>query len=260
MVNATPLKTKDFSWDVSVNYSRIRSFVEETYPGVDRIFLGGFSGNPAIFAVKGERYGSIIGSAYQRNAAGQILTDDDGYALFEDGKNLGHVEADWTGGITNTFTYKNVYFSAQIDTRQGGYIYSGTEELLDFYGVSQKTSHREEDYIFPGVNSTTGNPNNVVVKRDGVWYGSAYPNEEYVYENNWVKLREVSLGYTFNLKDKRYLKGLEVSLYGRNLMLWTDIPHIDPESSSFGTGNAQGVSRFAFPTTRTFGFNLRAQF
>ncbi|WP_396193506.1 SusC/RagA family TonB-linked outer membrane protein [Flavobacterium sp.] len=260
LVNATPLKTKDFSWDVSVNYSRIRSFVEETYPGVDRIFLGGFSGNPAIFAVKGERYGSIIGSAYQRNAAGQILTDDDGYALFEDGKNLGHVEADWTGGITNTFTYKNVYFSAQIDTRQGGYIYSGTEELLDFYGVSQKTSHREEDYIFPGVNSTTGNPNNVVVKRDGVWYGSAYPNEEYVYENNWVKLREVSLGYTFNLKDKRYLKGLEVSLYGRNLMLWTDIPHIDPESSSFGTGNAQGVSRFAFPTTRTFGFNLRAQF
>jgi TonB-linked SusC/RagA family outer membrane protein len=260
LVNATPLKTKDFSWDVSVNYSRIRSFVEQTYPGVDRIFLGGFSGNPAIFAVKGERYGSIIGSAYQRNAAGQILTDDDGYALFEDGKNLGHVEADWTGGITNTFTYKNVYFSAQIDTRQGGYIYSGTEELLDFYGVSQKTSHREEDYIFPGVNSTTGNPNNVVVKRDGVWYGSAYPNEEYVYENNWVKLREVSLGYTFNLKDKRYLKGLEVSLYGRNLMLWTDIPHIDPESSSFGTGNAQGVSRFAFPTTRTFGFNLRAQF
>ena len=221
--------------------------------------MGGFVGNPAIFAIKGERYGNIVGSAYQRNSNNQILTDDDGYPLFEDGKNLGYVEPDWTGGVTNTFTYKNLYVSAQIDTRQGGSIYSGTEELLDFYGVSAKTANREQDYTFPGTNSTTGNPNNVVLKRDAVWYGNAYPNEEYVYENNWVKLREASIGYTFKLSDKR-IKALDISLYGRNLALWTKIPHVDPESSSFGTGNAQGVSRFAFPTTRTIGFNLKVQF
>jgi TonB-linked SusC/RagA family outer membrane protein len=259
-LRGTPFQTKDFRWDVSVNFTKIKSEVIETYPGVDKIFLGGFSGNPAIFAVKGERLGSIIGSGYQRNESGQILTDDDGFALFEDGKNLGYTEPNWTGGITNTFTYKNIYITAQIDTRQGGSIYSGTEELLDFYGVSAKTAHREEDYILPGVNANTGLPNDVVLKRDGVWYGSGLPNEEYVYKNNWVKLREVSIGYTFNLKDNRYIKGLDVSVYGRNLALWTKVPHIDPESSSFGTGNAQGVSRFAFPTTRTFGFNLRAQF
>ena len=258
-LRATAIQTKDFTWDINVNFSRIRSRVDETFPGVDRIFMGGFAGNPAIFAVKGERYGSIIGSGYRRNANGDILTDNSGRGLLESGKNLGHIEADWTGGITNTFTYKNLYFSAQVDTRQGGYLYSGTEELLDFYGVSAKTAHREQDYIFPGVNSVTGNPNNVVVKRNNVWYSNAYPNEEYVYENNWIKLREASLGYNFKFTNSK-IKNIDISIFGRNLALWTKVPHIDPESSSFGTGNAQGVSRFAFPTTRTLGFNLKVQF
>ena len=258
-LRATPIQTKDFKWDINVNFSKIKSNVDQTFPGIDKIFLGGFGGNPAIFAVQGERYGSIIGSGYARNDNGQILTDDDGYPLWEDGINLGYVEPDWTGGLTNTFTYKNLYITAQFDTRQGGSLYSGTEELLDFYGVSAKTASREDDYTFPGVNQTTGNPNDVVLKRDAVWYGGAYPNEEYVYENNWVKLREASIGYTFKLNN-RSIRALDVSLYGRNLALWTKVPHIDPESSSFGTGNAQGVSRFAFPTTRTIGFNIKVQF
>jgi TonB-linked SusC/RagA family outer membrane protein len=258
-LRGTIVQTNDFKWDVNVNFSTIKSRVEETFPGIDQIFLGGFGGNPGIYAVKDDRYQSIIGSGYARNAEGAILTDADGYPLFEDGKNLGYVEPNWTGGVTNTFSYKNLTMSIQIDTRQGGSIYSGTEELLDFYGVTAKTASREDDYIFPGVNATTGAANDVVVKRDAVWYGSAYPNEEYVYENNWVKLREASIGYSFKLKNKS-VKSLDVSLYGRNLALWTKIPHIDPESSSFGTGNAQGVSRFAFPTTRTIGLNLRVQF
>ncbi|MDD5150487.1 MAG: SusC/RagA family TonB-linked outer membrane protein [Flavobacterium sp.] len=260
LFRVTPIVTKDFKWDISVNFSKIKSKVEETYPGVDKIFLGGFDGNPAIFAVKGERYGSIIGSAYARNDEGKILVDDDGYPIWEDGINLGYVEPDWTGGISTNLTYKNVYLSALVDVRRGGYMYSGTEELLDFYGVSAKTANREEDYTFPGVNATTGNPNNVVLKRNATWYGNAYPNEEYVYENNWIKLREVTLGYNFKLTNSKTIKALNIGLYGRNLFLWSEIPHVDPESSSFGTGNAQGVSRFAFPTTRTIGFNLKAQF
>jgi TonB-linked SusC/RagA family outer membrane protein len=261
MLKMTPVMTTDFKWDVSVNFSRIRSNVEETYEGVDRIFLGGFGGNPAIFAVKGERYGSIIGSAYARNEKGEIKVNNTGAPLQEGGKNIGYIEPDWTGGLSTSVSYKNVYLTAQVDTRQGGYIYSGTEELMDFYGVTKKTLQREDDYIFPGVNATTGNPNTVVVKRNAAWFATnALPNEEYVYENNWVKLREMTLGYNFKLKDSKYIKGLDLGLYGRNLFLWTKIPHIDPESGSFGTGNAQGASRFAFPTTRTIGLNVKVQF
>lgn len=259
-LNGTAVLTQDFKWDIGINFSRIRSKVNETYPGVDQIFLGGFDGNPAIYAIKGERYGSIVGTAYQRNESGNILVDDDGFPLIVDGANLGHTEADWTGSINTSLSYKGIYMTAQLETRQGGYLYSGTEELLDFYGVSKYTLNREEDYIFPGTSATTGQANTAVVKRDATWYGfGAFPNEQYVYENNWVKLREVTLGYTLKLKDK-YIQKLDLGIYGRNLLLWTKVPHIDPESSSFGTGNAQGVSRFAFPTTRTIGFNIRAQF
>ena len=260
LLNTTPIKSRDFKWNVNFNFSKIKSEVVETFPGVDKIFLGGFSGNPAIFAVKGERYGSIIGSAYARNDNGDILVDDDGYPLFEDGKNLGYVEPDWTGGVSTNLNYKGIFLSAQLDVRRGGYIYSGTEELLDFYGVSAKTLHREEDYIFPGINATTGLANDVVVKRNGTWYNGAYPNEEYVYQNNWVKLREVALGYNFKLAGINYVRNIELGLFGRNLALWTKIPHIDPESSAFGTGNAQGASRFNFPSTRTFGMSVKLQF
>ncbi len=256
----TPIKTQDLRWDVSLNFSRIRTKVVDIYPGVERLYLGGFSGNPAIFAIKGERWGSIVGTGYARNANGQILVDDDGLPVWDEAVNLGHVEPDWTGGASTTINYKGFYASAALDIRQGGFMYNGTEELLDFYGVTKKTLHREEDFVFNGVNANTGLANTVVVKRNQNWYGNALPNEEYVYENNWVKLRELSLGYTFKLPGIDYIRSMDVGVFGRNLFLWTDIPHVDPESSSFGTGNAQGVSRFAFPTTKSFGVNLKVQF
>lgn len=259
MLKITPIKTSNFSWDISANFSKIKSNVEETYPGVDKIYLGGFSGNPAIYAVKGERYGSIIGSAYVRNAKGEILVDNAGTPLTVDGANLGYVEPDWTGGLSTTLRYKGIYLTGTADIRRGGKIWNGTEQLMDFYGVTAKTLHREENYVFPGVNSTTEAPNTVIVKRDHNWYAGPIPNEAYVYENNWIKLRELSLGYSFSPKGVP-VKSIDISFFGRNLFLWSDIPHIDPESSAFGTGNAQGASRFNFPTTRSIGCNLKVLF
>lgn len=259
-LNVTPIKAASgFTWNANLTFSRIRSKVEETYPGVEQIYLGGFSGNPAIFAVQGERYGIIIGTGYQRDASGNILVDIDGFPLFADGLRLGYVEPDWTGGIRNTLSFKNFTLDFLVDTRQGGFLYNGTEELLDFYGVSKKTETREQDYIFPGVKESDGKVNDIVVKRDATWWNFAQGNEEYVYENNWVKLREANLSYNFKLNN-RILKSGTVGVYGRNLWIDTDVPHVDPESSSFGTGNGQGATRMSFPTTRSIGMNLRLTF
>ncbi len=259
-LNATPVRTRNFGWNSTITFSRIRSKVEETYPGVDQIYLGGFDGNPAIFAVKGQRYGSIIGTAYQRDAAGNILVDDDGFPLFTDGENLGYIEPDWTGGLRNSLTFKNFTFDFLIDTRQGGYIYNGTEELLDFYGVTKKTESREEDFIFPGMRQSDGKPNETVVIRNATWWSFAQGNEEYVYENNWVRLREANLSYNWNLPNSKSIKNVVVGVYGRNLWLHTDVPHVDPESSSFGTNNGQGATRMSFPTLRSVGFNVKLVF
>lgn len=259
-LNVTPIKTTNFNWNAYITFNRIRSKVVDIYPGVQQIYLGGFSGNPAIFAVKGERYGSIIGTGYSKDENGNILVDADGFPLFVDGVNLGHIEPDWTGGIRNSFNYKNFSLDFLLDARQGGYMYNGTEELLDFYGVSKKTEGREDDFIFPGVNETDKTPNSVVVKRDATWWSFAQGNEEYVYENSWVRLREANLSYNLTLNKGMFVKSLLVGVYGRNLWLNTDVPHVDPESSSFGTGNGQGATRMSFPTTRSIGFNIRLTF
>ena len=254
-----PIKTKDFNWEVNFNFSRIRSLVEETHPKTDRIYMGGFSGNPAIYAVKGERYGSIVGSAYMRDANGNILVGSNGKPMLQSGQVLGHVEPDWTGSVGTSLKYKGVYLTAQLDIRQGGYLFNGTEQLLDVYGVSAKTLEREKGTIvFPGVTSA-GTPNTTPILVDNDYY-DALPTEAYVYKNDWVKLREISLGYSFRPAGFDFIRSIDIGVFGRNLFLWTKVPHIDPESSSFGTGNAQGVSRFAFPSTRSFGVNLKVQF
>ncbi len=251
-----PVRTSSFKWEATMTFSRTRSKVVETFPGVAQVFLGGFGGNPAIYAVKGERYGSIIGTGYQKNDQGQVLVDADGFPLFADGVNLGYIEPDWTGGIRNNVTFKNFSLDFLIDTRQGGYIYNGTEELLDFYGVTKKTESREADFIFPGVKEADGKANDIVVKRDATWWSFAQGNEEYVYKNNWVRLREANLSYNL-LLNKKYLQSVTVGVYGRNLWLSTKVPHVDPESSSFGTNNGQGATRMAFPSLRSLGFNLK---
>jgi TonB-linked SusC/RagA family outer membrane protein len=260
-LGGTPVKTNSFSWDVNLTFSRIRSLVVETYPGVERVSQGGFSGNPAIFAIKGERFGSIVGQKLRRDADGNVLVNPTtGRPLFDDGGNLGYIEPDWTGGLRSDFTFKSFSLDILFDTRQGGYILNATEDLLDGYGVSKKTESRELDFIYPGVRSTDGKTNDKVVKRDQSWWSSAKVNEEYLYENNWTKLREVNLGYTFTVPNNSLLKNVNIGVYGRNLYLWTKIPHIDPESSSFGTSTAQGVSRMAFPSTRSMGVNLKFTF
>lgn len=257
-LSGSPVKSANFTWDVSMTFTRIRSKVIETYPGVEKIGLGGYSGNPAIFAIKGERYGSIIGQKLNRDADGNVIVNaTTGRPMFSDGGNLGYIEPDWTAGLKNELAYKNFTLDFLIDTRQGGYMLNVTEELLDGYGVSKKTESRELDFIYPGVRNTDGKANDKVVKRDQNWWSSAKVNEEYLYENNWTKLREVNLGYTVNLKNNRTLKAINVGVYGRNLALWTKIPHVDPESSTFGTGNAQGVTRMTFPSTRSIGLNLK---
>ncbi|REA57522.1 SusC/RagA family TonB-linked outer membrane protein [Dyadobacter luteus] len=262
------IKTKDFNWNVGVVYSRIRTEVNELYGDLDKLYLGGFSGNPAIYAVKGERYGSIIGAGYKRtningvpNPNGAISTDADGYPLLEDGLILGHIEPNWTGGITNTFTYKGIRLSALFDTRQGGHIFSGTSQLLDNYGVSDRTLDRGTNIVFDGVDEETGVKNDVSAVKDQDWYGyvSGSNAEAHVYKNNWVKLREANLSYTFNIK-RSILQSIDLGVYGRNLALWTKVPDIDPESSSFGSGNGQGASRMAYPSTRSLGVNVKLTF
>lgn len=280
-VTGTPLQTKDFSWDITVNWSMNRSKVTSLGPGVETLFLGGFT-NGAINAVAGQPFGMIYGVGYVKDPNGNTVINDDpsdafyGYPMVDaNSRALGDPNPKWNGGINNRFTYKNFTFSVLFDTRQKFDMWDGTRGALVNFGTAKETENRGQDHVFEGVlghldvngNLVLGSGKaDITVQPNQDWYqsgGSGFiVNEPFVEDASWVKLREAALGYNVDLSKSvvgKVIKGLDVSVVGRNLFLFTKYKGVDPETSLAG-GTALGIDYFNNPGTRAIGFNVKVNF
>jgi hypothetical protein len=166
LFNATLFKTSIFKWDLSVNFSNPRSIVTKLAPGVESIFLGGFS-DPQIRAVAGQPYRSIYGVKLLRDpASGKMIINDDaslddpnvygpgvyGYPMAStEVGNLGTVQPDWRMGITNTFSFKGFSLTGLIDIKHGGKMWNGTNGAMVYFGTSAQTLNREVSYVHAGL-------------------------------------------------------------------------------------------------------------
>lgn len=267
----TPVKTPDFNWDIAVNFTKNTNEVLELAEGVDNVFLAGFVGAQAR-AVVGESYGSIYGDYWEKHSNGERLIIDDpddpyyGFPIMAEGEtNLGNVLPDWTMGINNMFKFKDLYLSFLFDIKQGGVMWNGTKGAMYYFGTHKDTEAREpgDTYVFEGVKSD-GTPNDISVVRDQNWYvfgeGSGFtgPTEEFIEETDWVRLREVTLGYSFKkLIGQSVFNDVELYFTGRNLWLSTPYTGVDPETSLIGAQNGQGLEYFNMPGTKTFMVGLR---
>jgi TonB-linked SusC/RagA family outer membrane protein len=280
-LSATPVKTRDFTWDIGVNYAANRSEVVKLDDAglLQRYVIGSLGAS--VIAEVGEQYGALYGTAYKRDANGNILVGDNGLPLADpSNKILGYFTPSWTGAFTTGFTYKGVSLSALIDASFGGSIYSGSAQTGYYAGVYEGTlpgraadfggltwtdggETRDDGIIFAGITESTGQPNQVILSAEDYYKSSYSINEAYVYDASYIKLRELRLGYTFNrnLIQKLGLQGLTVAVVARNLaILYRDKNlNIDPEAA-FNTSNVQGVETLTLPTTRSFGFNLNFTF
>ena len=284
VLTANPVKTKNFNWNVTANFTKVLTTVDALAPGLERLQIGGFTGT-GIFLVAGNSYGSIFGGAYLREGAGGpnddglnipegpiVVTDDPASAEYGyqavDGtlRAIGDTNPDFTVGITNTFDYKGFSLSFLIDWKKGGEMWNGTNWALSFFGRSQLTAdtRNETPFAIDGVLSD-GSPNTINIVRDQDYWQSSVGgfgsvDEQFVQKTNWVRLRELSLGYTFNnsLFKNSFIKGLNIGVYGRNLWLDTPYDGVDPETSLTGTGNSQGLDYFNMPGTKSYGFYLNA--
>jgi TonB-linked SusC/RagA family outer membrane protein len=275
---ATPVQMKNFTWDIQVNFSKIKNVVESLAPNVNSIFLGGFT-DPQVRAVAGEEYGTIYGYDWMRDANGNVLIDDaTGYPAGDYTlRPLGKVNPDWTMGITNSFHFNGFSVYALVDIRQGNTMWNGTRGALDFFGAAGETMTRDEDYVFTGVKAhwdggvlvaDAGSPtNDIAVKLGQTWRtsgeGSGFtgPTVDYLEDASWVRLRELTISYNFNklLKDS-WVDNLELYFTGRNLWLSTPYTGIDPETSLLGGSNAQGMEYFNMPGTKSYLFGVRWSF
>ncbi len=267
----TPVAMSNFQWDINFNFSKIDNVVDELAPGVESIFLGGFE-TPQVRAGIGSTYPVIYGVSFVRDANNKIVVEDNpgspshGMPLIGEPDVIGVVSPDFILGASSSFTLKNWSLSALFEWKSGGQMYSGSNGLLDLYGMSARTENRDATFIFDGV-KPDGTPNDIARggPNDPDALEDLYVNvltsidEYYIHDNSFVKLRELSLGYKpakklFNSVD------LGVSVFARNILLWTALPNFDPESSQGNTNMGGAFERFTMPQVTSFGFNFDITF
>lgn len=269
VLTGTPVRTKDFEWNVSVNYSKNSNKIIELHPDSRRFILSN-TDFVNVVATEGSTYGDLYGRAYQRDEQGRKIIDENGLPLLESDMNtqIGNYMPKWTGSMINSFTYKNLSFSFMLDMRYGGDIFVNSLARGSQYGTTEMSlAGRDEWYAGTGgivVDGVTvdGKQNTVAANPQAYWDRVSRAGEEFIYDGTNLRLRELTIGYMFPTKmlAKTPFTNLKLSFVGRNLwLIKNNIPGYDPESS-YSTGNGQGIEYASLPSMRSFGFNLNVSF
>ena len=261
-----PIEKKNIYWDFGFNFSKIDNYVDELAEGVNSIMLGGFV-TPQVRAGIGDKFPVIYGSGYLRNDAGQIIVDENGLPQAGEPQVIGKVSPDFRLGFNTTFELYKFRLSAVLDWKQGGQIYSGTMGVLDYYGVTQRSAdyRKMSEFLFekPAVKQNADgsySPNDIKIKGENAYdYFNAMNaiDEASVYDNSFIKLREISLSYP--VFEKSYLN-ITASVFARNILLWSQLPGLDPEATLGNNNMAGAFERFSMPGSSSYGFGLTFKF
>lgn len=268
-VDATPVLTPDFTWKTSLNFSSNRNKIKELHEELKELVYGpsSFSSSYAMKLVKGGSIGDIYGKAFVRDAEGNIVYQTEGDhkglpAVEGEGNTIkvGNANPRFIMGWNHTFSYKGFSLYLLLDWRYGGKILSQTQAEMDLYGVSQVTAlARDRGYVTlegQQIDNVKGFYKNIVGGRAGV-------TEYYMYDATNLRLREVSLNYTFPKKwmqKTKVLKDLQLAFVARNLCFLYKKAPFDPDLV-LSTGNDnQGIEVFGMPTTRSLGFTVKCEF
>ena len=289
LVNTTPVRTRDFRWDLGFNFSKNKNKVLSMPASLEggMVNVNQFSaGNDAVYmrAVEGLPMGELFTYLPQYDEQGRIVVGASGQPLLTDevqdtGKN---VNADWTGGITTALTWKGLTLSAALDIRKGGYMFSRTKNLMQFTGNGEFTTYNDRrPFVIPnsvvGAYDADGNltivgENTTPIYLDDSSYQNWYNNygynlggESYLLDRSFVKLRNVTLSYQLprQLVRKLQLSDITLSVFANNLFTWTHKSNtfIDPEASADGN-DLRGMfgELYSNPSCRVFGFNVGLKF
>jgi TonB-linked SusC/RagA family outer membrane protein len=273
LLNAAVIDNKDWRWELTLNFAKNKS---------KAVNLGNdASGNPVplqnleesrvrrerIRHVLGEPLGMITGYKHRTDDKGQKMYTPEGYPIATAGyETIAEGIHPISAGLNSALRYKNFRMEFLIDVRQGGHLVSGTNYFAYSWGLHKETLNGRDGSLKVTGILQDGTPLNTTVTAaniDNYWARYAQITENVVYDASFGKLRQLSLGYTLPAKflSKTPLESLSVSLVGRNLLLlWSNVPNIDPESAYTTGAGSQGLEFYAMPQTRSFGINIAANF
>jgi TonB-linked SusC/RagA family outer membrane protein len=282
LVSIVPLKTSDFEWRLSWNFSNNKNKLVRLTEGLDQIDLGGTS-VLGFVARPGQPIGLFEGPVAEYDPQGRIVVNNQGLPVAATDQVIyGNAQYKYITGINTSFAYKGLRLSATVDIRNGGLMYSRTAELMYFTGNTPKTTFNDrQPFIIPNsvikIDDGAGNvsyvendvpiagkSNNLTLYYDQN-YGRTEFNRAFMFDKSFIKLRDVVLSYSLPVKliSRISLSNAEISIIGRNLLLWTpgDNTFVDPELTTFGNDIAADYGEYgATPATRAFTASLKITF
>lgn len=265
MVNVSPIRNDNFSWDLTWNFARNRNKLVNLYGDLQNYVLTNAPFRAQLVAQVGQAYGTILGTDYVYDESGNKVIDENGFYKASELKSLGSILPDYNMGFRNTLRYKTLSLSFLIDIQQGGKYFSTTNMWGMYSGMSEESAlggNREAGIVLAGVKED-GTPNDILL--DAQTWGSTYYNTvdaQNVFEASYIKLRDVTIGYELPKSlIGNVFQGIRISAFARNLFAWNlSNKGIDPENTSYGSGNIQGLEGGSLPSTRTYGFNVNFKF
>lgn len=289
MVYTTPIQTKDLTFNLNMNFAHNRSIVKELAPGVQRIYFNGDNNMPVrVGAVVGGKLGDIYANnLMKRNDAGQVIVNAQGLPQPATGNGnleqyllsnpIGNIQPDLLMSVTPSLTFKGISLIAMFDMRFGGSIMSVSEGMATSVGTSERTLNRGEykeisgvkDYymVVPGVKED-GSINDIPVSAQayystiGIYKSQKGYAEEFIHSASYIKLKELSLGYSFpqRMLKKTPFTALKLSFVARNLCFLMKHTPGNPDGGYDTTMFSQALDFAAVPYTRTFGFSINVGF
>jgi TonB-linked SusC/RagA family outer membrane protein len=295
-INITPVKTRDFSWAMAINWSRNVNRVLFLFNNQPSFVIAPEQNSIQIVAeavnangkIPKNGYGIIRGTDYTY-LNGKRVVDSTGHYIQNPNplSDIGNMNPDWMGGINNTFTYKNISLSFLIDVRKGGQVYSLDMDYGSFSGLyprtagyndlgnpvrSPLTGNSSSGGIILKAVTADGKPNTTRIDESDL-YAGAYSfgslgggeaNKEFVYDAGYIKLREVAITFSLPKKviDKTgFLKGMDFSIAGRNLwIIHKNEPYADPEQGQISGNSSMGFQNGAYPVVRSVSGILKFKF
>jgi iron complex outermembrane recepter protein len=287
-LNATPVSGK-LRWDTRFNVAFNTSKVNSLQNGVKEIVsFDAEQGAVKIVAGAGEKLGNIYVYPRKTDANGNFLINDDGLYVIDQSRYVlaGNILPKAIGGFSNTLTYNNLSLDFTIDYRLGGQMLSPSTKYMMGSGMYENTlefrdsEHGGRSYtvdgvtyndgvLLQGMNENTGEPNTQVLSAADyylntfAWGANAWNEKGVVFDNSYIKMREVALSYRIPsaISQKLRLSNLRFSLIGRNLFyLYRTLENLDPEAPVGNKWWSQGVDVGSTAATRSFGFALNASF
>lgn len=271
-LSLTPVRTKDFSWNLRANFTKNVSKVVELPEGSEEILISGFT-NLGNFAIKGQPYGVIKGTYTERDANGNALITENGdYKISSEIGIIGDPNPDFLLSGFTDITYKGFTLSSQVDYVHGGDIYSFSAAALVGRGVAKELESFDPTLpvILPGVKEENGEVNDIPMPASGVFFGNTIigggPDDRGIFDGTRVRLRELALAYNMPKKwlGSSKVDGVTVSITGNNLWYRAintpKYSKVDPDRTPFGTGNGLGFDFLGGPSAKRWGATIKVSF